>query len=115
MTAVGLYFSGLSRSETNALRRRLNALAAEYGFLAERGPTAGQGLITALLRSIDDGEAVVILVPEAHKPLLAQWLREQAAALTASAEDFATLDLVEDLESIAEAIQPPSEDREYDQ
>ena len=59
--AVGFYFAGMSQDEVNALRSRLNELAAELGYVAKAGPTAGQGNAAALLVAIAKGE--VGLVP----------------------------------------------------
>jgi hypothetical protein len=38
------------------MRTRLNALAAEWGYLAERGETAGQGAAGRLLMALARGE-----------------------------------------------------------
>lgn len=53
--AMGLYFP-LPQSEVNALRARLNALAATFGYTAKRGRTTGQGNLSALLVAIDKGD-----------------------------------------------------------
>lgn len=53
-STIGLYFD-LSQEEANALRERLNALAYRLGFMARRGPTAGEGNLAALLQAIDGG------------------------------------------------------------
>jgi hypothetical protein len=65
MPAIGLYFSNtLSKGEVNALRRRLNAIAKEFGYVAKSGPTMGQGNLSDLLVAIDEGHAAVISVPD---------------------------------------------------
>lgn len=53
-STIGLYFS-ISQDEANALRDRLNKLAYRLGFMARRGPTAGEGNLAALLQAIDSG------------------------------------------------------------
>ena len=60
MPTIGLYFRGLTQSELNALRGRLNELAASYGYLALRGPTTGQGNLAAMLVGLDKGEMAII-------------------------------------------------------
>ena len=59
-TTIGFYFRDMEQDEINALRARLNALAAEFGYIAKRGPTAGRGNLAALLIAIGDGEFVLI-------------------------------------------------------
>lgn len=55
MATLGLYFR-MSREEANALRKRLNALAAGLGYTASSGPTKGNGNLAALLVGIDKQE-----------------------------------------------------------
>jgi len=89
MTAIGLYFRGLDREQTNALRARLNAHAAAHGYYAERGPTAGQGNLAEMLVAIDAGElATVLLADEEFGPALAHldqldagWAKSIASSL----------------------------------
>jgi len=89
---------------TNALRARLNALAAAHGYTATRGPTAGQGNLAELLRAIDAGEVALVLLPEQNRASAIRWLREQAQQLGAEANDFSTLGLAEALETFADAL-----------
>lgn len=65
MTTVGFYFP-LDKEDTNALRRRLNAVAQSFGYYAERGPTAGEGCLTEMLMAIDVGELALVLLPDEH-------------------------------------------------
>jgi hypothetical protein len=58
--AVGFYFAGMSKEEVNTLRARLNDLAAELGYVAKAGPTAGQGNAAALLVAIANGEVRLV-------------------------------------------------------
>lgn len=53
---IGLYFAGLSNDEANTVRERLNALAAELGYVALAGATAGAGNAAALLVAIANGD-----------------------------------------------------------
>jgi hypothetical protein len=55
-STLGIYFPGLSKEQANEMRTRLNALAAEWGYLAERGETAGQGAAGRLLMALARGE-----------------------------------------------------------
>jgi len=63
MSAIGFYFRGLTRDQTNALRNRLNDLAAERGYTAAGGPTTGQGNAAQLLVAIDAGDEALIALP----------------------------------------------------
>ena len=68
-STIGFYFAGLSKEETNAVRARLNAIAAELGYRASRGATAGQGNAAALLVAIAAGEVQVMPTDHArHAP-----------------------------------------------
>jgi hypothetical protein len=64
MSTIGLYFE-LSKADTNALRTRLNAIAATHGYTAKRGPTTGQGNLARLLQAIDAGE-IILTRKETH-------------------------------------------------
>lgn len=103
MTTIGIYFRGLNQAATNALRSRLNGIAAEFGYTAERGPTAGEGNLAVMLEAIDAGELALVLLPLEQQAKTADWLREQAAQL--DAPDFTTLALAEALETIASALE----------
>lgn len=62
-SSLGLYFP-LSQDAANALRSRLNAVAASHGYVASRGPTVGQGNLAALLIAIDSGEVATVLLDD---------------------------------------------------
>jgi hypothetical protein len=49
----------MEKEEANAIRAKLNEIAKDLGYLAERGPTAGEGNLAALLVAIAEGECVV--------------------------------------------------------
>jgi hypothetical protein len=66
MSAIGIYFRGMTKPETNAIRARLNEHAAEHGYVAARGPTAGQGNLAALLVAIQAGEVFTCLLSDAE-------------------------------------------------
>lgn len=55
-TTLGFYFPGLSAQEANAVRERLNTLAAEWGYVAERGDTKGKGTAGRMLMALARGE-----------------------------------------------------------
>ena len=61
-TAIGLYFRGMTKEDTNALRARLNEIALELGYTAKAGPTYGEGNLAAMLVAIATGELQVIRV-----------------------------------------------------
>lgn len=79
MGTAGLYFRSLEKHQVNALRSRLNELAGSMGYKADpKSPTAGQGLLAALLVAIDAGEVALVLLPDEQRAMAVAWLREQA-------------------------------------
>jgi len=66
MATIGLYFRGLDNEDVNALRARLNNVAAAFGYTAERGPTTGEGNLAEMLVAIDAGELALVLLPDEH-------------------------------------------------
>lgn len=69
MPTIGFYFRGLTQTEVNALRTRLNELAARHGYLALRGATKarGEGNLAAMLVAIDAGELTVVRPQSTHR------------------------------------------------
>jgi len=63
MATIGLYVPG-SQEGANALRSRLNEIAGELGYTAERGPTTGEGNLVDLLRAIDAGEVALVALSD---------------------------------------------------
>lgn len=108
MTAIGLYFRGLDREETNALRARLNKHAAFHGYTATRGPTAGQGNLAEMLQAIDAGELATVLLADsqftsalAHLDVInAEWAQSIAAGLRRALEYQAEAEANDDAEWI---------------
>lgn len=100
MTAIGLYFRALDQESTNALRARLNEHAAIHGYIATRGPTAGQGNLAEMLVAIDSGElATILLADDQIAPALAhleridaEWSRSIIASLRRALQYQAELD-----------------------
>jgi len=82
MTTIGLYFRGLDREQTNALRTRLNQIAFDFGYYAERGPTAGRGNLAEMLIAIDAGELALVLFADG-------WFRPALEHLEAVGEEWA--------------------------
>lgn len=109
MATIGIYFRGLNQLDTNALRARLNAIAAEFGYTAERGPTAGEGNLAVMLKAIDAGELVVVLLPPEQQIAAAEWLRERVVKLESDAADFVSLALAEVLQTIAAGLETAAE------
>jgi hypothetical protein len=54
--AIGFYFRGMDKQEVTQIRAELNRLAKELGYIAQSGPTKGQGNAAALLVAIARGE-----------------------------------------------------------
>ena len=103
MSTLGLYFP-MPRPEANELRAELNAIARQHGYLATRGPTAGQGNAAAMLVAIATGELAVLLLPDEQRAWFAEWLRAQAAQLRQQ-PDLRSWSLAEACETTAEALE----------
>ena len=100
MSTIGLYFRGMSQQETNALRGKLNAIAAAHGYIAHAGQTAGEGNAAALLAGIAAGEVALVMLPDEQRAWVVEFL--ESAAATASRP------LVDALTSIADALREAS-------
>ena len=59
MATIGLYFR-FPQTEANRLRARLNEMALSLGYAATRGPTAGQGNLSAMLIALAEGELKIV-------------------------------------------------------
>lgn len=95
MPAIGLYFPSIfSKEDVNAIRSRLNEIAADHGYTATRGPTAGEGNLTEMLCAIDSGEIALVLLPDEQRRQATAWLQQQA-------EQMASGPLASALQSIA--------------
>lgn len=60
-----------TNEDMNELRRRFTELGVELGYGARRGPTAGRGAMSALLRGIGQGDVALVAAREAGDY---QWL-----------------------------------------
>lgn len=80
-STIGLYFN-FDQESANALRSRLNGIAARYGYIATRGATAGQGNLSELLLAIDAGEVATVFMSDEMKALI-PWLEVQQSATMA--------------------------------
>lgn len=107
MPAIGFYFpSHMTKEDVNALRERLNEVAASFGYTASRGPTAGQGNLAEMLIAIDSGELALVLLPDEqiHNALQvldrlhredsfhSDWAKDVAASLRAALQRGAESD-----------------------
>ena len=92
-------WTGLSAEGNKVLRAQLSDVAAECGYVTDRGPATGQGSIRELLADLADGVLAVMEVDEDRDPRLAAWLRDQAAQV---AQDT---DLADQLQGIAACIE----------
>jgi hypothetical protein len=104
MATIGLYIRGFDQEHANALRLRLNEIAAEFGYTSERGPTAGEGNLTQMLIAIDEGELALVLLPDEQRAWAINWLDEQAAALRENADSWREHSLSDALTTIADAL-----------
>jgi hypothetical protein len=57
--AIGFYFRQMDKQEVTQIRARLNEIAKSLGYVAQSGPTKGQGNAAALLVAIARGEIKV--------------------------------------------------------
>jgi len=65
MPAIGFYFpNSMTKDDLNALRDRLNQIAATHGYTTTRGPNPGHGSLVQMLLAIDTGELALLLLPD---------------------------------------------------
>ena len=102
MSTIGLYFKR-TKPDTNALRTRLNAIAAALGYTAERGPTAGQGNLAEMLEAIDAGKVALVLLDEEQRGYVIDYLREITSREGAAM--FQDLAITEALQVIANSLE----------
>lgn len=106
MTAIGLYFRGMNKDETNATRRKFAAIAKRHGYVCVKGsPRPKEGNPAAIIVGIVRGEMALVLLPDPQRQWVAEWLREQALVIHDQADDFRALDIAEALGTIAEALE----------
>ena len=63
MATLGFYFP-LDNEAANRMRGDLNKIAKGLGYLAKRGPTAGDGNLAAMLIALSKGELKVVKVDD---------------------------------------------------
>ncbi len=97
-STFGLYFKGLSQEYANAMRQRLNTIAASYGYCADRGPTTGKGNAAEMLMAIDEGELAIVLLPDEQRAAVIEWIEKNASTI-------GNFMVGEALESIARQLQ----------
>jgi hypothetical protein len=97
MTTIGFYFRGMERQAVNALRARLNDLAAGFGYIAHGGPTTGRGNAAELFVAIDGGEVALVLLSDEQRAMVTLFLEQQVDAQPGTA-------LAEALQVIADAL-----------
>lgn len=78
-TLFTLSLAGYTREAAKVLRRQLAVVAADFGYINERGPHVGEGNVGQLLADLADGQLAVIEVDEELDPPFVAWLREQAS------------------------------------
>ena len=76
MATLGLYLK-TTQEEANCIRAKLNAVALELGFVAQRGPTAGNGNLAAMLVAIADGRLVIQEVTGENRGSLQRRCRDE--------------------------------------
>ena len=104
MPTIGFYFpAAMTKGAVNALRSRLNKIAAGFGYTASAGPTTGQGNLAEMLTALDAGELVITLLPPEQRRWLLEWIEEQIPAMPQG--NFRDIGIVEALETIAQSIQ----------
>ena len=74
-------WTGRSAEGNQVLRAQLSDVAAELGYVTDRGPATGRGSVRMLLSDLVDGHLAVMEVDEELDPAIARWLREQAAGM----------------------------------
>ena len=81
---IALYFKNMTAAQSRFLRAELAEIAAEHGYYAERGPTAGQGNPAELLVAIAGGEVATLLLADDERRRAIRQLRRLAEEWAAS-------------------------------
>ena len=71
------------RDET-AIMDSLTSLAAQHGYINQRGPKHGAGNVAELMAAIATGEVKLLLLPDEQQTLAAEFLRQAAADCAAN-------------------------------
>jgi len=108
-----LYFKGLTKSDTHALRARLNQIAAALGYTTERGTTAGQGNLAKLLQAIDAGEIALVLLDDLQRSYVTDYLHKTAASRVD--HTFQNTAITKALQVIADSLERATQKGEPDQ
>jgi len=82
---IALYFKNMTAAQSRQLRARLAEIAASHGYIAQRGPTAGQGNPAELLVAIANGEIATLLLADDERRQAIRQLRRLAEEWTTSA------------------------------
>lgn len=86
------------RDET-AILDTLAAMAAQHGYINQRGPKHGAGNVAELMAAIATGEVKLLLLPDEQQTLAAEFLRQSAADCAAN------VPLADALTDIADSLQ----------
>ncbi len=105
---IGLYFAGLSAKEARELRASLADIARRHGYVASRGPTAGDGNPARLLIAIAQGEVALIRLSDEQREAASQALRR----LAEEAEDFILRSAFRDIADALLEVKEAKERRE---
>lgn len=97
-TITKLLWFRQDRDET-AIMDTLAALAAQHGYINQRGPKYGAGNVAELMAAIATGEVKLLLLPDEQQTLAAEFLRQSAADCAAN------VPLADALTAIADSLQ----------
>lgn len=71
-------FRPITSAPSQAILRRV---AERHGYVATRGPRAGQGNPAELVEALDAGELVTVLIDPDERRHLIAWLEQQATTM----------------------------------
>jgi hypothetical protein len=100
---IALYFKNMTAQQSRQLRARLAEVAASHGYIAERGPTAGDGNPAELLVAIANGELATVLLADDERRRAIRQL-QRLAEKWATSNDLDKAETAEVFAIIANAL-----------
>jgi len=108
MPNINLYFRNMTNAQSRALRARLAEIAASHGYIATRGPTAGDGNPASLMAAIANGEVATVLLADDERRRAIHQLRRLAEEW-ASSDDLLEAETAEVFAIIADCLSAAAE------
>jgi len=108
MANINLYFRNMTNAQSRALRARLAEISASHGYIAMRGPTAGDGNPASLMAAIANGEMATVLLADDERRRAVHQLRRLAEEW-ANSDDLLEAETAEVFTIIADCLSAAAE------